>query len=64
MNVAFSKNRIVPILEDEKGYISGFDLISGRHIKIKKSMCIINPSWLNKVFGDKLLQIEICNSLG
>jgi len=62
-DIAFTQNKIIPILEETNDYIAGFDLITNKYTKVKKSACIISPKWIDHVFKDSNIQLQISNNI-
>lgn len=61
--IAFTQNKIIPILEETDDYIAGFDLITNKYTKIKRSACLISPKWIDYIFKDNDIQVQISNNI-
>ena len=61
--IAFTNNKIIPILEETEEYIAGFDLITNKYLRVKKSACLISPKWVSCIFKGKDIQVQISNNM-
>jgi hypothetical protein len=62
-DIVLSKGRIVPVIsQTDEGYY-GFDLISNKYVFVPKDKCIKNPEWLDIIFKDNDLKVQIANTI-